>query len=106
MRCKSMAKCHPDKIMASRGLCWSCYNKLRKTDEFIPRKKEMAKCHPDRKNAGNGLCSKCYIKQYRNSHREKWTEYEERLKNDPVRFERIKRNREKYVTDNEQHGYS
>lgn len=67
---RAFAKCHPDRLVAGRGMCNSCYKKwhydtfhsvklgrkVRKNVAAIP------KCHPDRKHMAFGLCAKCYHK--------------------------------------------
>ena len=62
------AICHPDRKHHARGLCLSCYVKMRyaekehfKPREGYPKRKPIIPtCHPNRKHYGHGLCQKCY----------------------------------------------
>jgi len=77
-----MAHCHPDRIVAGRGLCDPCYmaafrkargyrtsqqqRELEKDPTYVSkRKKAMAVCHPERFAWAQGLCATCYGKEWR-----------------------------------------
>jgi hypothetical protein len=76
-----MARCHPDRPAASRGLCQRCYKQwLCETPKHdrppvVRAWKRPARmvptCHPDAEYGAHGLCQPCYLAAYRQENRER-----------------------------------
>ena len=74
-----MARCHPDRPAASRGMCQPCYLQwLRETpkDQRPPvirawkrPARKVPSCHPNEEYGAHGLCQKCYLKTYNKEHK-------------------------------------
>lgn len=73
---------HPDRRVASRGLCHPCYQRARREGQIVVG---MAQCHPDRPALAKGKCHKCYEK--------------ERYWNNPERMQEVARESGKRTRD-------
>jgi hypothetical protein len=63
----TVSTCHPPKPATSRGLCSSCYQKLRASPGFfaIGKVRKPTTCGHDRPQVGGGKCQACYSKEHK-----------------------------------------
>ena len=60
VRTVRMSDCHPNRRHFCKGMCNSCYNRVRRSGAV----KRFASCHPDRRYTARGLCQQCYNRAY------------------------------------------
>lgn len=79
----TQASCHPDRVHAAKGLCFSCYS-----EKFNPKAKR-ATCHPGRVAHVKGLCRSCYDKELK----KRDPSYAERQKTNTARWAELNKDR-------------